>query len=126
MVILKNNFQLKRIYEIPMLDDGSRILIDRLWPRGVAKEKAKVDLWLKEVAPSPELRKWFCHDPERFQDFREYYVKELQDDPVHQEQIKLLEQKLTESPVTLLYAAKDPVHNHAVVLHEFLKNRQGS
>lgn len=115
---------MKRIYEPPTTNDGLRVLIDRLWPRGIAKEKAKVDLWLKEIAPSPELRKWFSHNPERFSQFREHYLKELQEDPVHKEQVEILQQKMTERPVTLLYAAKDCVHNHAVILYEFLIDKK--
>lgn len=100
------------------------MLIDRLWPRGISKEYANIDLWMKEIAPSPDLRKWFAHNPLHFPRFRKEYVKELQEDPVHQEQVEILQQKLIENPVTLLYAAKDEKHNHAVVLYEFLLGRK--
>lgn len=125
MLILKQNFKIKRIYETPAPEDGYRVLIDRLWPRGIKKEQAKVDLWMKEIAPSQELRKWFCHDPELFPQFREYYLNELTEDPLHKEQVEILKQKLMEEPVTLMYAAKDQVHNHAIVLYEFLLDKNG-
>lgn len=124
MLILIQNLKMKRIYEAPELDDSFRVLVDRLWPRGVKKEAAKVDLWMKEIAPSPELRKWFCHDPELFPQFREYYLNELEEDPLHKEQVEILKQKVMEEPVTLLYAAKDLVHNHAIVLYEFLLDKK--
>lgn len=122
MVDKKDNLQIKRIYKEPSLDDGFRVLVDRLWPRGVKKERANIDLWLKEVAPSPELRKWFCHKEERFPEFRKHYLEELQTDPLHQAQVEILQQKLKEGRVTLLYAAKDEKHNHAIVLYEFLQS----
>lgn len=109
---------LKRIYE-PFDDtDGMRILIDRLWPRGISKEDAHLSYWLKEVAPSPELRKWFCHKPERFEEFRKKYLEELQG-----EKIEPLLRLAKENRLTLLYGAKDPVYNHAVVLFEELNRR---
>ncbi len=124
MLILIQNFKMKRIYEAHEPDDGFRVLVDRLWPRGVKKEAAKVDLWMKEIAPSPELRKWFCHDPELFPQFREYYLNELKEDPLHKERVEFLKQKVMEGPVTLLYAAKDQVHNHAIVLYQFLLDKK--
>jgi len=111
--------QLKRIYEEVGNDDGCRVLVDRLWPRGVSKEAAQLDEWLKEIAPSPELRKWFDHDPDRFDDFRERYRAELSDKKAFAEE--LLE-KAGGQPLTLLYAAKDETHNHAIVLKDFLEN----
>jgi uncharacterized protein YeaO (DUF488 family) len=109
--------QIKRIYQQPGKADGTRILVDRLWPRGLTKEKAKVDLWLKEVAPSSELRKWFAHDPEKWLEFQARYREELKS---RAEQLALLKQKSAEGPVTLLFGAKDEQHNEAVVLAKLL------
>lgn len=109
--------QIKRIYEDPSKNDGYRVLVDRLWPRGVSKEAAQLDDWMKEIAPSPELRKWFDHDPARFEEFRMRYEAELaeKDEPLE----KLL-RIAADRNVSLLYAAKDETHNHANVLKEFL------
>jgi uncharacterized protein YeaO (DUF488 family) len=109
--------QLKRVYEAPSKSDGTRILVDRLWPRGLTKEKAHVDLWLKEVAPSNDLRKWFAHDPDKWREFRARYMAELKRNPT---QFALLKQAVVRGPATLLYAAKDTEHNEAVVLQELL------
>ena len=110
--------KLKRVYLPAEETDGYRILVDRLWPRGISKEKAKIDLWLKEVAPSNELRKWFGHDPERFNTFTERYKAELQASGALEE----LRQAIQEHPnTTLLYAAHDEQHNNAVVLQELLE-----
>lgn len=110
---------IKRIYENPMETDGFRILIDRLWPRGISKEKAKIDLWLKEIAPSDELRKWFSHDPEKWTDFKKKYKLELAN---NLESIKVIKEIIKkEKIITLLYSAKDEEHNNAIVLKEFLK-----
>ena len=110
--------KLKRVYLPAEETDGYRILVDRLWPRGISKEKAKIDLWLKEVAPSNELRKWFGHDPERFNEFTERYKAELQASGALED----LHQAIQEHPnVTLLYAAHDEQHNNAVVLQELLE-----
>ena len=112
--------KLKRVYLPAEGTDGYRILVDRLWPRGISKEKAKIDLWLKEVAPSNELRKWFGHDPERFNEFTERYKAELQASGALEE----LRQAIQEHPnVTLLYAAHDEQHNNAVVLQELLETK---
>jgi len=109
--------QIKRIYEAPSLDDGVRILIDRLWPRGVKKEDAHLDYWFKEIAPDPGLRKWFGHEPERFEEFSKKYTGELE----HQTtQIKQIKDMLKTQNVTLLYAAKSPEVNHAIVLKNFI------
>lgn len=110
---------IKRIYEKPLEADGYRILIDRLWPRGVSKENAKIDLWLKEIAPGDELRKWFSHDREKWNDFKKKYKLELRDNLESVKIIKEIEEK--EKTITLLYAAKDEEHNNAIVLKEFLK-----
>lgn len=115
--------KLKRIYELPEPGDGKRILVDRLWPRGMKKERAALDEWMKEIAPSPELRKSFNHEPERFREFRILYERELSADPIRQQLLGRICQYLEESHVTFLYAAKDPVHNHAVVLRDWVKKK---
>lgn len=107
--------RIKRVYERPDKHDGSRILVDRLWPRGLTKEKASVDLWLKDIAPSTELRKWFGHDPGRWEEFKKRYLAELKG---NSEQIRLLKQELEKGVVTLVYGAKDEEHNEAVVIQE--------
>jgi uncharacterized protein YeaO (DUF488 family) len=112
--------QLKRVYEEPAPSDGTRILVDRLWPRGLTKEKAHVDLWLKEIGPSNELRKWFGHDPARWTEFRTRYRAELKD---NQEQITLLKKAVAKGHATLVYGAKDEEHNQAVVLHQLLTRK---
>lgn len=109
--------QIKRIYDAPAESDGYRVLVDRLWPRGVAKERAAIDSWMKDVAPSPELRIWFGHDPAKFAEFREHYQTELAQNPAVAELRKLAKNNKT---VTLLYGAKDPKINHATVLLDFL------
>lgn len=109
--------RLKRVYEIATKEDGTRILVDRLWPRGLPKEKAKVDLWLKDVAPSTELRKWFAHDPAKWREFQARYKTELKNNP---EQIALLKKEVAKGPATLLYGAKDERHNEAIVLQQLL------
>lgn len=110
---------IKRVYEEPDKDDGIRILIDRLWPRGLSKEKAQVDLWLKEIAPSTELRKWFAHDPAKWTEFKTRYRAELKNNG---EQLAVLKQAIIRGPVTLLYGAKDEQHNDAIVLQELLRH----
>ena len=112
---MRHELKLKRVYEAPHKDDGTRILVDRLWPRGLTKEKAKVDLWLKEIAPSTELRKWFGHDPSRWEEFKIRYLSELKG---KFEQIRLLKKELEKGVVTLVYGAKDEEHNEARVLQE--------
>ncbi len=110
---------IKRVYEEPDKDDGIRILVDRLWPRGLSKEKAHVDLWLKEIAPSTELRKWFAHDPAKWTEFKTRYRAELKH---NSEQLAVLKQAIAKGPVTLLYGAKDEQHNDAIVLQELLRH----
>ena len=112
--------QIKRIYAEPSQEDGKRILVDRLWPRGLTKEKAKVDLWLKEVAPSNELRKWFSHDPKKWPEFKRKYLDELKN---LNAPIALLRQEASQGTVTLLYGARDEEHNEAVVLLELLQKK---
>jgi uncharacterized protein YeaO (DUF488 family) len=109
---------LKRIYEDPCPEDGFRVLVERLWPRGLTKERAAVDLWLKDVAPSPELRKWFGHDPDRWEQFQERYRRELRG---KKDAVRLLRQKAKEGLVTLVYGARDEQHNGALVLKRFLQ-----
>jgi uncharacterized protein YeaO (DUF488 family) len=115
------NVQIKRVYEEPSTSDGKRILIDRLWPRGLTKEKAKVDLWLKDIAPSTELRQWFGHAPSKWNEFKKRYHDELKKN--REIIVKLIEQLKT-GKVTLVYGAKDEEHNDAVVLKEYLEKKQ--
>lgn len=110
-------FKIKRIYDIPSENDGYRVLIDRLWPRGVSKKASNLDEWNKEVAPSPELRKWFDHKKERFKEFEWKYREELKD---KKEELDKLKQIAKNETVSLLYAAKSPEINHAVVLKNVL------
>lgn len=112
------NIQIKRAYEEPTEDDGTRILVDRLWPRGLTKAKAKIDLWLKDIAPSTELRKWFAHDPAKWTEFQRRYIKELQQ---NNEPLATLKQEAAKGPVTLIYGARDQEHNEAVILQKLLK-----
>ena len=109
--------KLKRVYETPAKEDGTRILVDRLWPRGLTKEKARVDIWLKDVAPSTELRKWFAHEPTRWQEFQTRYKTELKS---NSDQVALLKKEVTKGPATLVYGAKDEQHNEAIVLQKLL------
>lgn len=109
----------KRIYDPPSKEDGYRILVDRLWPRGLTKEKARIDLWLKEVAPSNELRKWFSHDPEKWEEFRNRYGKELTNKQELLHRIIQLEKE--KGIVTLLYSTKETERNNVVALQDFLK-----
>jgi uncharacterized protein YeaO (DUF488 family) len=111
--------QIKRAYKEVSKDDGFRILVDRLWPRGLSKEKLKIDLWLKEIAPSPELRKSFGHDPDKWDWFRTSYMEELKEKSELISSVKKLGQE--KGKVTLVYAAKDEKHNNAVVLQELVK-----
>lgn len=112
---------LKRVYEDPSPKDGLRVLVDRLWPRGLTKERAAVDLWLKDVAPSTELRKWFGHDPTNWKEFQVRYRKELRE---KKDALALLKQKSDEQTVTLLYGARDEEHNEALVLKKVLERRK--
>ena len=110
--------KIKRAYQPAEDEDGFRILVDRLWPRGISKEKAKLDLWMKEVAPSNVLRKWFAHDPERWEEFQTKYKQELKDKKEFLKEIKNDEKE--KSTITLVYGAKDEEHNNAVVLKDLL------
>lgn len=115
--IKADNIRLKRAYEPASPADGTRILVDRLWPRGLAKARAALDLWEKELAPSTELRQWFNHDPSRWEAFRARYADELHAQQDALERIRALARKGT---VTLVYAARDELHNDAVALRAFL------
>ncbi|MEW5757347.1 MAG: DUF488 domain-containing protein [Pseudomonadota bacterium] len=110
----------KRVYETPGGADGTRVLVDRLWPRGLSKERAAIDHWFKDIAPSDELRKWFGHDPARWAEFRRRYYAELDE---KQDALMPLRQLIGQGPVTLLFAARDDQHNNAVVLREYLADR---
>jgi uncharacterized protein YeaO (DUF488 family) len=105
--------KIKRVYDPPARGDGERILVDRLWPRGLSKKAAAVDEWMKDVGPSNELRKWFGHDPARWSEFRRRYVAELR---THRDALATIANKARRGSVTLLYGARDPEHNQAVVL----------
>ena len=118
--IRAGNVRLKRAYEAPTKDDGLRILVDRLWPRGVSKEDAAIDRWIKDVAPSTELRKWFGHDPERWNEFRKRYVAEIRD---HPDELAELRRLARQGPIILVYAARDEAHNDAAVLRQALLGR---
>lgn len=109
---------IKRAYDRPDAADGERVLVDRLWPRGVKKESAEIDRWLKDVAPSPELRKWWQHDPQRMDEFAARYRAELAENPAVDELREMLERT---RPVTLVYGAKDERVNHARILAEYLE-----
>jgi uncharacterized protein YeaO (DUF488 family) len=111
--------RVRRVYDQASVQDGFRILVDRLWPRGMSKEKAKVDLWLREVAPSDDLRNWFSHDPQKWREFEKRYGSELME---KQEAIRKIRQAEKDNgTVTLLYSARDKGHNQAVVLADFLR-----
>ncbi|MCO5074018.1 MAG: DUF488 domain-containing protein [Rhizobiaceae bacterium] len=112
------SYFLKRVYVPPATGDGLRILVDRLWPRGLKKEEVAIDLWLKQVAPSAELRKWFGHDPQKWAEFHRRYRIELGG---RKGEVETLRQCEAKGRVTLLYGARDEVHNHAVVLKEYLE-----
>ena len=111
--------RIKRIYDEPEQTDGVRVLVDRLWPRGIKKERAAIDAWLRELAPSTELRKWFDHDPDRWTEFRRRYLQELRE---HADEIEGLRYRSQREPLTLLYAAKDVHINHAVVLRQVIED----
>jgi uncharacterized protein YeaO (DUF488 family) len=114
------NIRLKRAYESPSAEDGTRVLVDRLWPRGVKKADAAIDVWMKNLSPSTELRKWFGHDPVRWQEFRRRYAAELRHGTDELDRLRDLARR---GPITLVYAARDEVHNDAVVLRDILLSR---
>lgn len=113
--------QVKRIYEPPQKSDGYRVLVDRVWPRGLSKDAAQIDLWMKDIAPSTALRKWFNHDPARWVGFQEKYRAELRE---LADKLDELRARAKKEPVTLLYGAKDTEHNQAVVLRDVLAERR--
>jgi uncharacterized protein YeaO (DUF488 family) len=115
--IAQKNIKLKRAYERPASNDGVRVLVDRLWPRGVRKADAAIDHWMKEVAPSTTLRRWFGHEPARWEEFRRRYKGELKE---HQKQLNELRGLARHGGITLVYAARDQAHNEAVVLRDLL------
>jgi uncharacterized protein YeaO (DUF488 family) len=112
---------LKRVYEAPAKDDGARILVDRLWPRGVSKAKARLDLWLRDIAPSDKLRGWFAHDPKRWVEFKRRYRAELKG---RSGELQPIRDALKKGKVTFLFAAHDEAHNNAVVLKEMIERRE--
>jgi uncharacterized protein YeaO (DUF488 family) len=118
--ILAGNVRLKRAYERSGAEDGTRVLIDRLWPRGVSKQAAALDLWMKDIGPSPELRTWFGHDPARWREFRRRYAGEVRRNAEPFSQLRALSRQ---GPVTLVYGARDKAHNDAVVLRDLLLGR---
>jgi uncharacterized protein YeaO (DUF488 family) len=111
--------KIKRVYEKPSGEDGMRILVDRLWPRGLTKQKAAIDLWLKDIAPTTELRKWFAHDPKKWTEFRKKYLQELKE---NKEQVSIIKEHLKQGTVTLVYGARDKEYNEAQVLEELLNS----
>lgn len=113
---------LKRIYDKD-LPDGYRVLVDRLWPRGMSKQRASLDLWAKQIAPTAELRKWFGHDPAKYTEFKNKYLLEIQNNPYTQEFLTAIKQALKDQDVLILYSAKDEEHNDAVVLMEYLNTK---
>ena len=113
---------IRRVYDEPADSDGLRVLVDRVWPRGLSKTRAAVGLWLRDIAPTDELRRWFGHDPERWGAFRERYWAELDD---HGEAVGRLRNMIGEGPVTLLYGARDDAHNNAVALLDYLMREDG-
>jgi uncharacterized protein YeaO (DUF488 family) len=116
--------RLRRIYEDPSADDGRRVLLDRIWPRGLTKDAAAIDLWLKDAAPSAPLRRWYGHRPERFEEFRRRYLVELTE-PVPEAAVNRLRELTRTGPVTLLTATKDIDHSQAAVLAELLRGTRG-
>jgi uncharacterized protein YeaO (DUF488 family) len=117
-----HSLSVKRAYEEPAASDGYRVLVDRLWPRGLAKENARIDLWLREVAPSNELRKWYSHDPARWAEFKRRYYAELAD---QKEALHVLRERMAQGRVTLVYSSKETKLNNAVALAEYLGRRSG-
>jgi uncharacterized protein YeaO (DUF488 family) len=118
--IMAASIKLKRAYEPSAKTDGSRVLIDRLWPRGVSKAEAAIDRWVKDIAPSTALRQWFGHDPERWREFRTRYAAEVRG---HPELVRELRRLAKQGPLTLVYSARDEAHNDAVVLRAILLGR---
>lgn len=118
--IAADNIRLKRAYDPSLAADGRRILVDRLWPRGLSKKKAALDDWIKDIAPSTALRQWFNHDPARWREFQDRYRQELAG---HAELVAALRDLAAKGPITLVYSARDEIHNDAIVLREVLLGR---
>jgi uncharacterized protein YeaO (DUF488 family) len=112
------SIRLKRVYEKPARTDGRRVLVDRIWPRGLTKQKAQIDEWLKEIAPSTKLRKWFGHDPDRWEEFKKRYADELDD---RREPVERLARESKKRTLTLLFGAKDMERNNAVALKQYIE-----
>lgn len=117
--------KVKRIYDDKAEDDGVRVLVDRVWPRGISKENANLDEWLKNIGPTKELREWFNHDADKFEDFKKKYIKELENNDEQNEELKTLEGMIKDArkDVIILFGAKDEKHNQAVVLQSYLKDQ---
>lgn len=113
--------RVKRAYRAVRMSDGQRILVDAIWPRGVSRERIRIKCWMKPVAPSAELRRWFGHDPAKWQEFRKAYFRELDAKP---DEIAVLQTMMMHGPVTLVYGAKDETHNNAVALRDYLQNQE--
>ncbi len=116
------DIRLKRAYEAPARSDGPRVLVDRIWPRGVSKDDADIDHWLKGLAPSTELRKWFGHDPQKWPEFCDRYLKELKSDEAAEDRATLARILDEHKRITLVFASKDTEHNNAVALKRFMKD----
>ncbi|HZD25000.1 MAG TPA: DUF488 family protein [Alphaproteobacteria bacterium] len=119
---MAKGFRLKRAYEAPAPEDGTRVLVERLWPRGIAKDKAQIDDWQKALSPSPELRRWYSHDVSRWEEFRRRYLEELEGQG---EALDTLRAQARRGPVTLVFAARDPEHSSAAILKEVLEGKAG-
>ena len=117
--------KVKRIYDDKAEDDGVRVLVDRVWPRGISKENANLDEWLKNIGPTKKLREWFNHDADKFEDFKKKYIKELENNDEQNEELKTLEGMVKDArkDVVILFGAKDEKHNQAVVLQSYLKDQ---
>jgi uncharacterized protein YeaO (DUF488 family) len=116
------NILLKRAYEQPSADDGKRILVERLWPRGIKKEKAKIDAWPKEVAPSTQLRKWYSHDPAKWEEFKRRYWKELEE---QEAAVSKIAEEAKAGKMTFVFASKEAERNNAVALKEYIEHKFG-
>jgi len=117
------NIRTKRVYDPPDARDGFRVLVDRIWPRGMTKEQVRADLWLRDIAPSTALRKWFAHDPSKWEEFKRRYFAELDKDP---ECVHVLLEAAAKGTVTLLFSARDSEHNQAIALQEYLLSKLGT
>ncbi len=116
-----SDLRVKRAYRAARRSDGKRVLVDRIWPRGLAKDRLRLDAWAKELAPSTDLRAWFGHDPKKWEEFCRRYARELDGKP---EEVEALRQSLRDGPVTLVYGAKDEEHNNALALKRYLERQE--